>query len=721
MENNKYKVEINSFGKFTFREFEISNTTVFFGDNESGKTTLFDALLCSFSKPDKTKYFTDIKKRYGNTDVILKPAIMDEDKIPISMYMNIYAIRQSDIFIDISDNNEWQKVIRTSLYNTDIDIDSLIDNVISEKDSNAKGSIKSELKKLNEKYDETKENLDELYFEEKKLTNLLKEATNKRRANNIIKEKYDRQLEDINILKKNIEIEEDIIHRKMYMLILNSIDEYERLQDYIKRNSVYANDKSEFINKTQSEIDEFENNINFLKDKYASLCKSKDAEKPFLDDKQRNKILDKIDKAIIKINDKKNSIYKKNVLIKLLPSMFITTISLALFVFFDNIFYLFGVLSWLIILIPSKKIDYNIKSIKYITDSIPELNLGSDNIENIDELYDTLLIARRNILEIEPEKESIYHEVLERIDYIEKTKYILVEVLSNYGVDNITSYLENFNFYKNTQNDLKNISYRLEEYMKTFSTNSITMLSVEISRLLRELDQKSIPYDGISEEDLFVKKNNYRRKDEDLRQKYDEILSKEKSFLAEESYVEGERSAYPTKIVLLEGQLKSIESDIEKLYKEDNALNILLNMFEEIRSKNNKIFDKLKNESLNIFNKIVGSNRDAKMNNFETKKMEILDKKNNMININMTSSATKASFLFALRLTLMTKIHGKNRAILLDDPFLTFDEKREYDTLLFLKDFSKEYEVPIIFFTKSELTKNKIIEIFEDVTTNKIG
>ncbi len=169
-ENKKYKLEINTFGKFTFKEFDLSNTTVFYGDNESGKTTLFDALLSSLSKPDKTKYSSDIKKRYEQTDIILHPTIADDDKLPISMYMNVYAIRQSDIFIDIADNSEWQKIIRSSLYDTDIDLDSIIDDVVSEKNSNAQGSIKSDIKKFNGDYSNIREELDSLYAKEKEIT-----------------------------------------------------------------------------------------------------------------------------------------------------------------------------------------------------------------------------------------------------------------------------------------------------------------------------------------------------------------------------------------------------------------------------------------------------------------------------------------------------------------------------------------------------------------------
>ncbi len=161
--NIRYNLDITAFGKFVFKNFDIATTTVFFGENESGKSTMFDALLSAFSRVDKTKYYSEIKKRYGKKiDLSISPSIDEEAKMPLAMYLNIYSVRQGDVTMDIADNNEWQKIIRSKLYNTDIDIDSLIDNVLSEKDSNAKGSINSERFKIVELYSKAKESLAEL-------------------------------------------------------------------------------------------------------------------------------------------------------------------------------------------------------------------------------------------------------------------------------------------------------------------------------------------------------------------------------------------------------------------------------------------------------------------------------------------------------------------------------------------------------------------------------
>ncbi len=720
--NIKYNLEINSFGKFVFKSFDIANTTVFFGGNESGKSTMFDALLTAFSKVDKTKYYADIKKRYGkHVDVILSPAIDEEEKMPLAMYLNIYSVRQGDITMDIADNNEWQKIIRSKLYNTDIDIDSLINSVVAEKDSNVKGSINSERTRLNDLYGKLKESLSQLTFEKNRIRTHLKDIQNKLGANNILKKKSEDDVIALERTSKNLEMQDELAARNRYLSILSNINKYQKLNEYIRKNSVYSNDYSEQVTQMDNDIREYERNIEFLRDKYSSLCKSQNPNEPFFDDRDRNKILAKIDKAILKVDKERTAVYKKNILAKYLPSMFISVLSLALFAATDEPMCLLGFISFLLIFVPRKPIDYHYKAIEDIVDTVPELKFDLDNLEGgLEGIYDTLLIARQNIIEIEPQKETIYNEILAMIDTVSRLKNDLMNILRACGVDSVKVYLDNISFYNEAENDFGELYNQLVKDMETYGTSNIMMLEVEISRLLREFDEKGLSYNSMTEEELFVKKNNYKRKAEDVNTRYNEILDKESEYLKEMAFTCGELSSYPSKIIELESNIKNIELQMESLDKETSALNVLVEMLETMRSKNNEIFDELKLESTDIFNKMISSNRSFNMKDFDTKTMEVLDKNDNMVNIASASTATRAAFLLSLKLTLITKMGVDNKVILLDEPFITFDTQRELDTLAFLKEFASEHNIPIVFFTKDQSTKDNIVNTFDDVLINEL-
>ncbi len=718
----KYKLDITSFGKFVFKDFDIASTTVFFGGNESGKSTMFDALLSSFSKVDKTKYSAEIKKRYGKKIAIdLTPTIDEDDKMPLAMYLNMYSVRQGDVVMEISDNNEWQKIIRTKLYDSDIDIDSLIDSVIAEKDSNAKGSINNERSKLNDMYARGKDTLASLNAEKNRIRTNLKEVQNKIGANNILKKKSDEDIRALDYTKEIIEKQDDVVARKRYLTILSNIDKHQKLNEYIRKNSVYSNNLSDQVLQMENDIIEYDRTIEFLRDKYSSLCKDKNQDEAFLNDRERNKILDKIDKAILRVDKERTAVYKKNILAKYLPSMFISVACLALFAFLNEPMYLFGFLSFILIFLPRKTIDYNQKALREIVAMVSELQFDLENIESVEDIYETLLIARQNILEIEPQKESIYNEMLSMIDTVSHLKNDLANILRASGVQTVKAYLDNVNFYNESEQSFEELSNQLRDDMNTFGVNNTTMLEVEISRLLKEFDKREVSHTGMSEEELFIKKNNYKRKLEEVNARYSGILEKEREYIKEMSFIEGELSSYPAKIVALESEIKNIELQMQAVDKDATALNVLVDMLERMRSKNNQIFEELKLESVGIFNKMLSSNRYCEMNDFDTKNMNILDKNDTMVNIACASTATRAAFLLSLKLTLMTKMGTKDKVILLDEPFITFDAKREIDTLTFLKEFAESHQIPIVFFTKDESTKNNIVDIFDNVLVNDLN
>ena len=59
---------LETFGKFRDTDFDFSNATLFLGKNESGKTTIFDALFQETCHPRANRrYGKQLQERYGET------------------------------------------------------------------------------------------------------------------------------------------------------------------------------------------------------------------------------------------------------------------------------------------------------------------------------------------------------------------------------------------------------------------------------------------------------------------------------------------------------------------------------------------------------------------------------------------------------------------------------------------------------------------------------
>jgi len=101
-------------------------------------------------------------------------------------------------------------------------------------------------------------------------------------------------------------------------------------------------------------------------------------------------------------------------------------------------------------------------------------------------------------------------------------------------------------------------------------------------------------------------------------------------------------------------------------------------------------------------------------------KIAVADKQNQIRNVEFLSSATKDAVYIAMRLSILTKIHQAGRLILLDDPFITFDNNRIKEALSFIKEYSKNYNIPVVIFTKDLFIKDFMSE-FEDITIYELS
>ena len=381
-------LNLNKFGKFKNKSFEISDKlTLFYGENESGKTTIFDSLMLLFSENKKTSAFAkQIKSRYGDDiDINIIPEIDPSKKMHPQSYNNLYSIRQSEIIFEMSDSKkdskDWESEIKKKLFASDIDVGKIISEVKAEHSGKSQTAIPAQLKNTKYRNEEIKEELNDLYSKAntevnkkdklKELDELLKES------NNILKEKID-EYNKLNALRE----EKNKAKEKNNLLNINTmINEFNKKDQFIKENINLQKDHSKTINDLSGKIDESENKISYLKGKIESLQKSSE---------ERNKtdyqsIMLRIDKAIKKIDALKE---KNNKIPKIVFLAAVVLISALLSLYFKNPY-------WFLIILPSIpflliKEGKNDKFINDILDSLPELNITSDNLE-LSALKDILL------------------------------------------------------------------------------------------------------------------------------------------------------------------------------------------------------------------------------------------------------------------------------------------------------------------------------------------
>lgn len=116
------KLTVTRFGKFASRTFPLGPVTFFTGGNETGKTTLFDALFDALCSPSgATTHGRRLKSRYGDerqaevspTDTGFSP---DPDE-----FINIHAIYSGDMEVDFAQGAKWTDKIKAALFSGGVD------------------------------------------------------------------------------------------------------------------------------------------------------------------------------------------------------------------------------------------------------------------------------------------------------------------------------------------------------------------------------------------------------------------------------------------------------------------------------------------------------------------------------------------------------------------------------------------------------------------------
>ena len=423
-------LNLNKFGKFKNKSFEISDgLTLFYGENESGKTTIFDSLMLLLSENKKTSSFAkQIKSRYGDDiDIYLEPEIEPSKKMHPQSYNNLYAIRQSEIIFEMSDSKkdskDWESEIKKKLFSSDIDIGKIISEIKSEYSGKSQNSIPSILKNLKYRKEEIKDELNELYSKANTEVNKkdnLKELNEEYNKNDIlIKEKiaeYTKLSETINS-QKNSEL------KNVKLELIKLITDFNKKDKFLSENIYLKEDHSPKINDITKKIEDSQNNISYINGKIEALKKSEE-EKNNTDYESR-KI--RIDRAIKKIDDliKKNYKIPKAVFLGI-----IVIIASFLSFYFKNPY-------WFLIILPSIpfmfiKDSNNDKTINDILYALPELNIDNYNLD-ISSLKDILTkeLVKIELILSKNDDEELNNYIKELEDNMQKLE-IYNKELSNF-------------------------------------------------------------------------------------------------------------------------------------------------------------------------------------------------------------------------------------------------------------------------------------------------
>ncbi len=277
------RLVLESFGKFRNRDFAFGPVTLFFGPNEAGKTTVFDAVFDGISAPKGTiEAGKRLRDRYGPD----RKARLEFDGEPVSIpapdFLNLFAVQAGKISFDIDKNSEWMNRVKAELFSGGVSPAVVAQKLDGKLKSRTKDSLRAEIERLELELGATRDALraargerEVCLADEKRIASL----DERRRS---AQEEIEALAAETKTLREDIDRQRNLREAKSVENLLALFPERKRLAEDLERYGRYSGETLEELKrmeadrqKLKSEADRCEASLQAAEEKLGDLLDEK--------------------------------------------------------------------------------------------------------------------------------------------------------------------------------------------------------------------------------------------------------------------------------------------------------------------------------------------------------------------------------------------------------------------------------------------------------------
>ena len=290
----------------------------------------------------------------------------------------------------------------------------------------------------------------------------------------------------------------------------------------------------------------------------------------------------------------------------------------------------------------------------------------------------------------------------------------LASWLSGHGVATSQAYLERLRDYTALARVLESERARIVDSMRRLKAADEGALKAECLVRISQLDGV-IASEPVGEGEL-------RRAESDLAAFRDELvhLRREKEgLLAAVSgglgEVKGSLGDLPARILAKEREVTDLSAKIEEIGLARRAAALARDLFQELARDSDVLLDRLAAEIGRSFGDLIRSERPVSLERLDLGGIAVTDAGGTPRPVDLLSHGTRDSFLFAARLTLAAQSREGDGILVLDDPFPALDERRVESALAFLARFRERTGWQLILFSKESSIERSARALFGEI------
>jgi DNA sulfur modification protein DndD len=742
-------LQLKQFGKFRDRDFAFAPVTLFYGENEAGKTTLFDALLDGLCNPPGTKVSGKrLAARYGARGrERLSRLVFEGEALSLDEadFLNLFAVRSGAISLEIDKNSGWMNEVKASLFSGGIDPRAAAAKLTAEiGGGRVKGVLNAEAGKIAGE-------LAGLHAELEKLTgdrrDCLDMEKNLREMNAKVRDKQKESAAlkaELTELEKSLEQQSLIQKKKHAESVLSDIAENFRKNEELQKYSRFTPEEQERISLKEKEV-----NARKLEAEKASsgeeealrnrgrLIAEQNRRAAGRDRAGKLKTLAEELKARIvpreRLVRRKTRIIRKNAPLAAALALFLAALICGfLLPPAYRLWFLgggFSAAALLLVFSFSRSAWEDTSDLEAALASVRESwkkETGEDAGTSYEEILGAFERARERFFAEEENLQSIMRQAGAHEEEIaglalqsrraaqayETARQGLKEMLDAAGVTGPEEYASRLGSKTALGKRCAELEAKLAAACAENQASSPHALENLLTRRAAEIREK------ITEQELpaaeLQRRENVRAQ---KRLRLEALLEEEKKNLEDfgrkDGTFRGQFQGIPERLAACEKSILEKKRRLEEIKQELDAGKIAQEIFLSLAEDSGAMLEELSREIGEIFSAFTGENRPVRFEGFSVDQASVCDASGQPRETGfMLSAGTRDAFLLAARLALARKSTGRRALIVLDEPFITLDRKRTGRALSVLKEFFRKTGWQIIIFTKDEALEKQARTVF---------
>jgi DNA sulfur modification protein DndD len=737
-----------TFGKYREKNFDFGSFTLFYGPNESGKTTVFDALFQGLCRPKKSrKSGRLLADRYGEERRV--ELVFDGETLEVTEeeFLNLYAIRAGGLSLSISSRSSWMEKLKANLFTGGIDPTRMKDEFAKRASDIGSYSHNRRISALERRDRELEAEQTDLMRRRKELLSREREIQKGEIHLRTLTSRRSDAAGTIDRLRKELARERKIEARSRLTDILLKLDEGRSRREWLER-------LTPFRRTDIGQLDEIQAKERVLQQTWLKRQTRWEAGQREYERREGivarlrpalkgQKILSDVASELLpRIEERRHGRRRQAKSPWGLPVLIVSLVVLAAglsFSFFpvSPFLRLAGLLVGVVSAVGGSLFyrsamrrlggqDTLIAQMKDEWRNRTGRELRSASIEGLEGELDNIGTDRRQLAERLSEEEEGLSDVrlacsrMEREREAAKRSWEAAKAerlgwLGKRGVASRDEYVQRTAQYGTLSNEQIRWEKELARELRSRNIDSEEELRSQCERRLKELEREGIPKLGKGESRRMELEREIQRLEGDSVGLSEQVASLTAGQAGEMGELRGALGDIPERIEQLAAEKHDVQRELEAHRLDKLAASEVSGIFGEISGDSSENLSSLAEEIENTFSGLVAQRREIELLELDLEGFTIADHGGERRTLPLLSTGTRDAFLLAVRLALAARSRAGPGVIVLDEPFHNLDRSRTEFALEVLKEFQREKHWQVILFTKEEETVTRARELFPDM------